>query len=191
MHAHHCKIISLVGNCNVERRISISLFEESENGFRVSKDILGANESSHCSFDAHYCSFSRNSCGCSFRVAQLLTSSDGSPRNVMGNKHADSVFDINGCSSNQSSINADGGNSTMDDMIDFICFKRKDFTKPASNLILQGHSFEGHFSINAAINMRSSYNDWIKVIMSELSGSSSGLIGIAKNCSVRIPLSYS
>ncbi len=51
VHAHHRKIVTLIGKHNIERRdvIRLSGFELSEKGFGVTEDIFRSNESFHCS----------------------------------------------------------------------------------------------------------------------------------------------
>jgi hypothetical protein len=52
----------------------------------------------------------------------LFTSSNSSPWDIVSNKHTNSMLNLDWCSSNQSSISADGSNSSMYNVIDFISF---------------------------------------------------------------------
>jgi len=74
-------------------------------------------------------------------------------------------------------------------VINFIWFQGEDLAKSSSDLILQSHGFEGSCSVDLTIDMRSCYDNWVKVIVSELTSSSSSLIGVSKDSPVGVPLS--
>jgi hypothetical protein len=58
VHSHNGKIVTFVGQVDVEWAGAVGIFEVSENSFWVSEDVLWTNETSHGSLDAHDGGFS-------------------------------------------------------------------------------------------------------------------------------------
>mmetsp|Transcript_39361 Transcript_39361/g.35051 ORF Transcript_39361/g.35051 Transcript_39361/m.35051 type:complete len:274 (-) Transcript_39361:666-1487(-) len=104
VHTHNTEIITLIGEGNIEGRVTVGGLIESEDGLRVSEDILGANKSVHGSLHTEDGGFSRNGSRSTLRVTQLLTSSDGSEGDVMGNKHTDGMLDLLGVGTHKSTV---------------------------------------------------------------------------------------
>ena len=92
VHTHNSKVTTLVWKGNIEWWGSISFFIPSKDWLRIGENILRSYKTSHCSLDTHKSSFSWDSCWSSFWVTQLFSCSDSSPRNVVSNIHANSVF---------------------------------------------------------------------------------------------------
>lgn len=128
MHTHNGEVITTFRNEDIEGRVTFSGFVESENSFRVSEDILGTNETVHGSLDTHEGSFSGDSSGGTLGVGQLLTSSDSSEGNVVSAEHTNSVFHLEGGGTHQSTIGADGGDGTVNDVIYLVSLQGESFT---------------------------------------------------------------
>ncbi len=96
VHAHHGEVRSAVGNSDIEGGVAVGLFEEAEDGLWVTEDILGADEASASSLDAHDGSFGGDGSGCSLGVTELLACADGPPGDVVSHEHADSMLDLKG-----------------------------------------------------------------------------------------------
>lgn len=94
VHTHNRKVITLSRQGNIERRIAVSLFVESEDGLRVSEDVLRTDEASHGSLDAHDGRLGGQGGGGALGVAELLPGADGSEGDVVGAEHADARFDL-------------------------------------------------------------------------------------------------
>jgi len=192
MHAHNAEIITRVGEDNIERRFALGGFEESEDSFRVSEDILRADESLHSSLHADNGSFSGDSSGGTLGVTELFTSSDGSERNVMGNKHTDGRFDLFGGGTQQSTISGSRGDGTVDDVINLVGLQREDFSKSASDFINKDQSSSSLFTIDAFILLSGSDNNGVEIVVTEFTSLMAGKSSIiTKDGTVRIPFSDS
>lgn len=76
-------------------------------------------------------------------------------------------------------------------MIYFVSLQGENFTESTSDFILENHCFESESSIDSIIYVGCSNNDWIEIIMSELTSLSLGIISITEDCTIWIPLSDS
>ena len=76
--------------------MAFSWFKLSEECFWITEDVFGTDEAVHSPVDGLDCDFSTQRRAGSFAVAQLLACSNGSPRDVMGDHHADCVLNLHG-----------------------------------------------------------------------------------------------
>ena len=108
----------------------------------------------------------------------------------MSDGHTDCAFDLFGGGTHQGTKHGSTGNSSMDDVIDFISLEAENFAESASDLIQAKHGSEGSLTIQIWVRLTGSDHHWVKVIMTEFS-CPMGWIGcvIAEDCPIRIPLS--
>lgn len=106
VHVHNAKFVTFVGQNNFERGMfmGLSRFKLSKYSLRIPKNIPGPNESLHCSMQTQNCCFCAYCCTGPFTVRELFTSSDSSPRNIMSNKHTNSIFYLECIGSHHGSI---------------------------------------------------------------------------------------
>jgi len=110
----------------------------------------------------------------------------------VGYEHTDGVFDLFRSGSHQGSVGADSGDSSVNDMVDFVSLEGENFAKSSSDFVLQNHSFQSHLSINIFILMGSSDNCGIEIIMSKFSSCVSWNVSvISENGTIAVPFSNS
>lgn len=77
----------------------------------------------------------------------------------------------------------------MDHVVDFVCFQGENLAKSSSDFVLESHGFEGERSIDFGVDVGSGDDDWVEVVVSELSCLSGFVVGVSENSSVGVPLS--
>ena len=96
VHSHHSELVALVAKDEVKwRLIRLSgWLENLEEALRVSKDILGPNESLHGSVHTLDGNFCGECSACTFAIRELLSCANRSPWDVMRYNHADGAFNL-------------------------------------------------------------------------------------------------
>lgn len=190
MHSHNSEIISVHRNNDIKRRVSLSWLVQSENSLRVSEDILRSNESVHGSLDAKEGSLSRDGSGSSLGVRKLLTGSDGSEGDVVSAEHTNGVLNLLWSSLHEGSVGADGGDGSVDDVVDLVALEGENLTESSSDFVLEDHGLEGDVTVDVLVLVGGGDHDGVEVVVSELSGDVSLDGGVvSENGTVGVPLS--
>lgn len=122
VHLHDGEVTSRLTEHNVKGRLFMTVggLELAEYSLWVSEDVLWSDEALHGSVHALDGCLSADCCTCSFTVAELLACSDGSPRDVVGHHHTNSVFDLERSRSKHSPINTCGCDCPVNYVINFV-----------------------------------------------------------------------
>lgn len=190
VHSHNSEIISVHRNNDVKRRVSLSWLVQSEDSLRVSEDILGSNKSVHGSLDAKEGSLSGDGGGSSLGVRKLLTGSDGSEWDIVSAEHTDGVLNLLWSGLHEGSVGADGGDGSVDDVVDLVGFEGENLTESSSDFVLEDHGLEGDVTVDVLVLVGGGDHDGVEVVVSEFSGDVSLDGGVvSENGTVGVPLS--
>lgn len=151
VHSHNGEIISVHRDNDIEGGISLGWLVQSEDGFRVSEDILGSNESVHGSLDAEESGLSGDGSGGSLRVGELFSGSDGSEWDIVSAEHTDGVLDLLWGGLHEGTVGADGSDSSVNDVVDLVALEGENLTESSSDFVLEDHSLEGDVSVDILI----------------------------------------
>mmetsp|Transcript_12105 Transcript_12105/g.25331 ORF Transcript_12105/g.25331 Transcript_12105/m.25331 type:complete len:285 (+) Transcript_12105:733-1587(+) len=189
VHAHDCKIITAVGQDEVERTwsrapphfvaqgdvdvvlalsCSCRWLEEAKDRLRIAEDILGAHEASHGTSHREDCSLSRDGSRSALGVRELLACADGAEGNVMCYCHANGTFNLFNASTQECTVHSCGCNGTMHNVVDFVALQAEDLCKASADFIQGDHGQQSLFAIYLPSHLCCCHDHWIEVVVPKL-----------------------
>lgn len=188
MHTHDGEIVTRVRKDEIKGRVAVlGLLELTEESLGVAEDVTGAQESGHGALHGLDRHLGTNGSTGSLGVAQLVTGTNSSPRNVVSNNHTDGRLDLLGGGPHERTISSSRSDGSVHNVVDLVGLKTEHLGKTSTDLITEKHGTKGDVSSESLL-LASSNGNGVEVVVAELTSGVSELLIISEHGTVGVPL---
>ena len=189
VHAHHSKVITAQGQPQVKRTVAVGGFKLPEHGLGISEDVLWPQKASHGSTHGRDGHLGTDRGGSAFGIRKLLPGADGTPRNEVGDDHANGRLNLLRRCATHCPPHGGRGNGPVNHMVDLVGLETEDFRQTPADFVMQHHAPQCRRAIKPH-HLGRGNGHRVKVVVAELTGNMTKLGPIAEVGAVGIPFTH-